>query len=1056
MVKIMRARHVALFFLSAAFAWAMPAYAETVTLYSQPDDSGEMVSQQPMYANTWISSASLGTLFLGKDNLSITFTMKDPNASTLSHLPSGGVALGTCPTCQDLQKYYFTDTDRALLMDGSFHTFTVQTGTTTLGTADGETPIYIRFFGLSQYYQGTHLKSNAAGTIPYLSIEAASLPTPPLIPQAPSESVTIYTQSDKTAVMTNPQPTYQNSYIDSASLGNLPLGQGEVYLTFTMKDPRANNVYHQPRGICIEPAGASGCSSGMQKYYFTDADRALLADQAFHTFMVETGTTTSTYADGTHSVAIGFFGLSQYQYGTQIKSNAEKTIPFLTIQIPPPPDPCAAPGACASNVLFLPGIEGSRLYRPADGCDPATSECEGHTLWEPGGDGDLADLALDDAGKSTRADVYTKENDIIASASAFGVTKTFYENLVAQMNVLKTGGTMVDWKPIAYDWRLSLPDLLEGGVERDGKIFYAEATRTPYVEQTLRALAASSKTGKVSIVAHSNGGLVAKALIEKLGPAAAEDLIDNVIFVGVPQSGAPQAVGGLLFGYGQALPRDDCSQLFLVGSLCSSLASRAAARSLAERAPMAYHLLPSDAYFSSAQDPMRAVASFAGAHEYQEEQRAYGTTIDNFSELSDFLQAKEGGRASPAPGETASPGILSGSLLDYARDEHDTLDSWVPPAGITLYQIAGWGVDTISGIDFYENQKLFGLLGTTPKYRPIFVEDGDGVVPVPSALLTSTSTENVKRYWLDLANSSIKHGDIFENTDLRTFLGNILTNNSSSLPSTISTTAPITSSAKKLTFYLHSPLTLQLEDSSGNVTGLAEDGSISQDIPGATYGEFGDVKYLIVPGGDQYQLTMHGQDSGTFSLDLQESFAGVITASTTIANVPTTASTLASLTISGGLETASPLTVDENGDGGNVITITSIGGETVNYEPPVSEPEPATSSTGGSGGGGGQAKVVSIQVIESITTASTTVSTNSPQVTIQTAATSTPAEIAVAKPLQAKKKAIAAAAPSKKTSIPILQTASVYAASQQPFFTQIGRTVYNGLYGFWLALKRFF
>ena len=62
------------------------AHAELVTVYSQSDDSGEMVSQQATFQDTWIA-ANLGNLILGKDRLTITFTMKDPNAG--SQLPIG-------------------------------------------------------------------------------------------------------------------------------------------------------------------------------------------------------------------------------------------------------------------------------------------------------------------------------------------------------------------------------------------------------------------------------------------------------------------------------------------------------------------------------------------------------------------------------------------------------------------------------------------------------------------------------------------------------------------------------------------------------------------------------------------------------------------------------------------------------------------------------------------------------------------------------------------------------------------------------------------------------
>ena len=95
----------------------------------------------------------------------------------------------------------------------------------------------------------------------------------------------------------------------------------------------------------------------------------------------------------------------------------------------------------------------------------------------------------------------------------------------------------------------SLDDLLTKGIELNSRIYYATttATSTPYIEQTLRGLAATSKTGKVSIVAHSNGGLVTKALLNKLGSEAAS-LVDK-IHSGRATSGAPEALGVALVGH---------------------------------------------------------------------------------------------------------------------------------------------------------------------------------------------------------------------------------------------------------------------------------------------------------------------------------------------------------------------------------------------------------------------------------------------------------------------------------------------------------------------------
>ncbi|MFA5998237.1 MAG: hypothetical protein WC814_02525 [Candidatus Paceibacterota bacterium] len=719
------------------------------------------------------------------------------------------------------------------------------------------------------------------------------------------------------------------------------------------------------------------------------------------------------------------------------------SITTLTVPVPKPPK--------VSNVLFLPGIEGSRLYEGV-GCGKAAEE----KLWEPiadsllqilrgAGNDKARDLFLTQSGASVCSDIYAKVGDIVDAVRGNNI----YRSFIDEMNGLEADGTINDWKPVAYDWRLSLLDLLHKGAERDGKIFYAggneSATSTPYIEQTLRALAGSSKSGKVTIVAHSNGGLVAKALLNELGNAEAAALIDKVLLVGAPQSGAPEALGAALVGHNAGIYKYGFPIL-----------SNAVARELAQNSPMAYHLLPSGNYLESiASDLAHPVARFAG-DAYAKEISAYGSTIDNRTELDGFLLATEGGREKPVASNVDSAEILNSSLLDYANGQHDILDSWTPPAGIEVSQIAGWGIDTVAGIDFYTPQPINALTALEPmrKYNPLFTEDGDGTVPVPSALLMASNT-NVKRYWLNLfaynneTELDREHKDLFEIPSLRDFIKNIIKNSTSTLPAYISTSqpAPLTGN-KKLTFFLHSPLTLQLTDSSGNVTGLAEDDSMTQDIPDSTYGEFGEVKYITVPEGD-YTLSMNGQASGTFSLDMQESSGGVITTSSIIANVPTTASTLASLTISGGLDTVSALTVDQNGDGTDILTITPHIGETVIYEPPA--PEPTVSS---SGSGGGEA-IFSLPIPVVVATTTETPATATPL--IELAATNTPAiAVSTKSPQTRRRPPVPTFESPQKANINVSQTASVHNASQQPALKKLGETVYNSLHRLWRGLKVIF
>ena len=83
------------------------------------------------------------------------------------------------------------------------------------------------------------------------------------------------------------------------------------------------------------------------------------------------------------------------------------------------------------------------------------------------GDDKVKNLFLDQSGESICNDIYAKEGDIIDSVGGGNIYKSFID----EMNGLKTDGTIDDWKPVAYDWRLSLDDFLNKGANAMEKYF---------------------------------------------------------------------------------------------------------------------------------------------------------------------------------------------------------------------------------------------------------------------------------------------------------------------------------------------------------------------------------------------------------------------------------------------------------------------------------------------------------------------------------------------------------------------------------------------------------
>jgi len=542
----------------------------------------------------------------------------------------------------------------------------------------------------------------------------------------------------------------------------------------------------------------------------------------------------------------------------------------------------------ASNVMFLPGIESSRLYDNSE------------KLWEPGNWGDVKELYLDSEGRSNRKDVHTKDGDVLDETP---VGANIYQSFIGSMNKLKGDGEINGWKPVAYDWRLSLDDIL-----KDGSI-----------ENTLTSLAASSKSGKVTIIAHSNGGLLAKALLKKIGNEKAQQLVDKIIFVAVPQLGTPETVAAMLHGKDQGV-------LPVFGS--------ATARGLAENMPGAYNLLPSGKYFEAVTNP---IVTFDNVDQSSDLKAKYPENIDAEKKLYNFL-SDDFRRVDATDSDTDSPAKLNDTLLDHAQSLHDGsegLDAWKAPNGIKIIQIAGWGADTLSQSIYGTHDKKIcdeyvcqsGVDYLDPDFK--FTIDGDGTVVNPSALWMKDG----ERYWVDLGTYnrnhpfstllgylSIEHRNILEIPGLLSFVKDNITSSVKPISeyAYLSITTPPSSSDKRLQYSLHSPLTLDMyADVDGKTlhTGVNEDGIIEQQIPGTTFKEYGDKKYIFTDEDVPTRIVMKGYDEGKFTFSVEEFEGDDSQGKIEFKDLPVNPETQATFSLASNLESATDLKIDKDGDG---------------------------------------------------------------------------------------------------------------------------------------------
>ncbi len=569
-----------------------------------------------------------------------------------------------------------------------------------------------------------------------------------------------------------------------------------------------------------------------------------------------------------------------------------------------------------SNVLFLPGFKASRLYQGND------------QLWPPNYFGnDLEDLALNEDGTS-QGDVYTK--DVIEEVALPFIGSNIYKSFLEKLANLKSDGVMNDFEAFPYDWRRNVEDIATT------ENAYADGEMKLLVDEVQR-LSQNSKSDRVTIIAHSNGGLVAKALMIQLEELGLSDKVDKIIFVASPQMGTPIALLSLLYGF-------DESALF------GTLISQAESRKLAENMPGAYSFLPSQKYFDRIIDPF--VNFNVDKSRYKDFKTFYGENIDTANEFSDFLLAKLDKRVKPDQDDINAENILNEQLLDQAKAIHSRIDNWSPPANVEVLQIAGWGIDTVSGVTYNEKEDVhcYAVNGSIPSctgqgtymgvFDPIFTVDGDGVVVSPSAVMME-ETEKIKKYWVDLYRSNglmnigRKHKDILEVDALQNFLSDILTHSveDTSLPTFIKTSRPsdYANARTRLRMSLYSPLDIIITDEDGRQTGLASeniDGKkvFEQNIPNSYYMNLGERKYVGFEGGQDIKVLLKGYELGSYTLKLEEiketETGEEIVSKAMFANLPTTADTEVAFDIPAtGLSDMSPVSADIDGDGTNEYVV---------------------------------------------------------------------------------------------------------------------------------------
>jgi len=548
---------------------------------------------------------------------------------------------------------------------------------------------------------------------------------------------------------------------------------------------------------------------------------------------------------------------------------------------------------CCSNVIFIPGIEASRLYKDEKGLFGIGTST--NTLWEPNRNGDIKNLYMDTNGKSILPNIYTK--DIIGVVPGI---KNIYQTYIETMNKLVSDGSINAWLPMPYDWRDGVYDVVD----------------TNFVNRVIE-LSQTSKTGKVVIVAHSNGGLVTKQLMIELEKLGKSSIVEKVINVAVPELGTPQAVLAMLNGYDQ-------------GILLGAILSENNARTFSQNMPGAYGLLPTERYFDKNKQTIIS-DMFSTPSSSSTTISGYVNKITSFDGLKDFLL--DGPFSKMITTDLKVPLRLNNSIFSKAYDLHKSIDSWKPASSTKVISILGSGIKTPSSVTY---QKDPHCDSTKEKcgvdYLAEFSLNGDGTVltDTESGNADSTLFFDLKKVKSDIRRN-ISHANILESTALLNKIVDILKGNDYSEKDHdkyFTESEPINTD-QYLTVTVFSPVDIHVYDENGLHSGPTQDTPLEpgqalpreNNIPDVTYATFADNTRVIVPygNGKNYKIVMSGKATGVFIVDADISKNDSVVASTTFSELPVFKQTNMEFVVASDIDSfaaSTTLDIDVDGDGG--------------------------------------------------------------------------------------------------------------------------------------------
>lgn len=496
---------------------------------------------------------------------------------------------------------------------------------------------------------------------------------------------------------------------------------------------------------------------------------------------------------------------------------------------------------CCSSVLFIPGIGGSRIYQGGRFGE--------NQLWEPNRNADVEKLFLSTDGLSINNSLYGRDIVLRTNIGLGRFDKDIYNGLYHYLNKMDESFSIRDWQYAPYDWRLFPQSIVLDGFRTKEKTATNIAIKN--MQDQVKSMASISKSKKVTIIAHSYGGLVAKTLVKSLEQSGQTNLIDKLILIGVPEEGSVSAMTTILHGDNQDIGR-------------GYILNQSTARQLALNMPSVYMSLPRQKLLDSLMSipivKFSAIEYFAGNY----------SSIFDVAKLLSFLKVENFNR--PVADDlkyTKLPSKVNSYILNKSLVYSSDIDTYKVPDGIEVFNILGSGLKTLRGISYIHNS-CSEVLDSALTYCgfdhvPIYSDEGDGVV-----LTKTLQNRSGSKIFFDMAsynkdkNKNFSHTDIVSADPILNTIGQILFNRFKiyKIPDYISVLGGSGYSSDASNALLHRPANseaIQFKISDGvniqatNRAGLISGYQYSQknlievasEIPNSSYGIVGSSKYLI-------------------------------------------------------------------------------------------------------------------------------------------------------------------------------------------------------------------